>query len=276
MRQVFLHRGGTRIGEAHAAERGVVRVEILRRRGCGRKRDDDRDDKQHAKHARILAQRLSRPASSNMGGVSAGRRYVPAASVDLLLPVYDPIMRLLRFSDALQPLITQAQLAPGQRVLDVGCGTGTLALLLTTAHPAVRITALDPDPKALSRARRKAIRAGASVSFARAFGDSLPYADGMFDRVFSSMMFHHVPRSEKAGVLAEIRRVLKPVGRLELLDFAGGAHSILAQVLHGSQVSASAEGRLLQRMRDAGFTDARRVGTRDTIAGVIAFYQAVV
>src|SRR3954462_2167575 len=100
MRQVFLHGGGARIGEAHAAERGVVRVEILRGRGCGRKRDDDRDDKEHAKHPRILAQRLSRPASSNMGGVTDGRRYLPAASLNVLLPLYDPIMRLLRFSDA--------------------------------------------------------------------------------------------------------------------------------------------------------------------------------
>jgi ubiquinone/menaquinone biosynthesis C-methylase UbiE len=209
-----------------------------------------------------------------MGGVTAGRRYVPAASLDALLPLYDPIMRLLRFSDALQPLIDQAQLAPGHLILDVGCGTGTLALLIAAANPHVRIAAIDPDPRALERAWRKARRAGAPVSFARAFGDSLPYADATFDRVFSSMMFHHVPRAEKPKVLAEIRRVLKPAGRLEFLDFAGGTHSLLAHVLHGRQASASADARLVQRMGEAGFVEARRVATRSTIAGAIAFYQA--
>jgi ubiquinone/menaquinone biosynthesis C-methylase UbiE len=203
------------------------------------------------------------------------RRYVPAASLDALLPAYDPIMRLLRFADALRPLLAQAELAAGHVVLDVGCGTGTLAGMIKASDPRITVYGVDPDPRALARAARKVRRAGAAIGLARAFGDALPYRDRTFDRVFSSMMFHHVPRDEKPRVLAEIRRVLKPGGRLEFLDFAGGTHSLLAHVLHGRQASAAADQRLLQRMREAGFSP-RRLATRSTIAGAIAYHQATV
>jgi ubiquinone/menaquinone biosynthesis C-methylase UbiE len=207
--------------------------------------------------------------------MSAERRYLPAASLDVLLPAYDPIMKLLRFQRARGPLVAQAELQPHHRVLDIGCGTGTLAVMIARAHPTIAITGVDPDPRALARASRKAGRAGVTVRFDRGFADALAYPDRTFDRLFSSMMLHHVPRAEKPGVLAEARRVLKPGGRLELLDFAGGAHSLAARVLHGRRASASADERLLGLMRDAGFADARRLGTRSTIAGAIAYYQAV-
>jgi ubiquinone/menaquinone biosynthesis C-methylase UbiE len=186
--------------------------------------------------------------------MSADRRYLPAASLHFLLPAYDPIMRLLGFRRALGPLLTQAELRPGDRVLDVGCGTGTLAVMIKTAHPDVDVTGVDPDPRALERAVRKAARAGVSIRFDRGFGDALACPDAAFDRVFSSMMFHHVPREEKPSVLREARRVLKPAGRLEFLDFDNE--------------------RLLRLMQDAGFADGRRLAARATIAGTIAYYQA--
>jgi len=205
----------------------------------------------------------------------SSRRYLPAASHDFLLPAYDPIMWLLGFRKALLPLVDQAELQDGYTVLDVGCGTGTLTILIAERHRGVRVTGVDPDPKALARAERKAARTGAAIAFERGFGDALAHPDASFDRVFSSMMFHHVPKDEKLDVLKEIRRVLKPRGRLEFLDFAGGTHTMLAHVLHGRQASAPAEARLLQRMREAGFSAARRIGTRGTIAGPIAYYQAI-
>ena len=74
--------------------------------------------------------------------------------------------------------------------------------------------------------------------------------------------------------LAEIHRVLRPGGRLEFLDLAGGTHSMLAQILHGRQLHAAAAERLLRRMREAGLTDAKRVNDRGTLFGRIAYYQA--
>jgi SAM-dependent methyltransferase len=207
--------------------------------------------------------------------VTEERRYFPAAGLDILLPAYDPIMKLLGFRRALLPLLDQARLEPHHRVLDVGCGTGAVTLLIKERYPGVDVTALDPDPRALARAQRKARRAGVAVRFDRGFADAMPYGDASFDRVFSSMMFHHVAKADKPKVLAAIVRVLKPGGRLEFLDFSGGAHhSLLAHVLHGRSASAGADERLIARMREAGFAEVVRTGTRTTVAGAISYYQA--
>jgi ubiquinone/menaquinone biosynthesis C-methylase UbiE len=203
------------------------------------------------------------------------RNYVPAAGHKFLLPLYDPMSRLFGGRRVLDPLIAQAQLQPRHVVLDVGCGTGTLAIAIKQTYPGVEIFALDPDPPALTRAQRKATRAGVSVRFDRGFAEALEYADGTFDRVFSSLMFHHLGRNERTAMLAEVRRVLKPGGRLEFLDLAGGTHNFLAQLLHGRQVNTAAEDRLLKRMREAGLHDGRRMGTRSTVFGAIAYYQAI-
>src|SRR5207244_1354877 len=137
------------------------------------------------------------------------------------LPLYDPIVKLLGGDAARRALLEQAALRPGQRVLDVGCGTGTLATLIKQLYPDVEVVGLDPDPKALARARRKAARAGVSIQFDQGFGDELPYPEAWFDRVLSSFMFHHLPPDQKGKTLRAIRRVVKPGGESYMLDFEG-------------------------------------------------------
>jgi ubiquinone/menaquinone biosynthesis C-methylase UbiE len=207
--------------------------------------------------------------------VTTDRRYVPAAGRDAFLPFYDVITRIGGFRGAADTLLRQAALDPDHVVLDVGCGTGTVAILIKRLHPTVDVTGADPDPLALARAEAKASAAGVSVRFDRAFGDALPYRDATYDRVFSSMMFHHLGKEERPKTLAEIRRVLKPGGALEFLDFAGShPHSFLARIVHGHQpVAADAERRMLGRLRDAGFVNARRTADRGSLFGRIAFYE---
>jgi ubiquinone/menaquinone biosynthesis C-methylase UbiE len=205
----------------------------------------------------------------------AERAYLPAAGRDAFLPLYDPLTRLLGGEKILRSLLDQAALQPNHVVLDIGCGTGSLAVLVKRLHPGVEVTGLDPDPKALARAAAKASKARVAVRFDRGFADALPYADGTFDRVFSSMMFHHIPRDDRPKVLAEVRRVLKPGGSLEFLDIdmAGtGQRSFLARLLHGP-APPQGEDRLLRRLHEAGFADARKVRDRSTIIGGLAFYQ---
>jgi SAM-dependent methyltransferase len=83
------------------------------------------------------------------------RRYLPAAGRDIFLPLYDPLTRLMGGERILRRLLDQASIKPNHRVLDVGCGTGTLAVLIKREHPGVDVVGLDPDPKALARARGK-------------------------------------------------------------------------------------------------------------------------
>src|SRR5512144_2873626 len=93
------------------------------------------------------------------------KNYVPAAGHDLFLPFYDVITKLMGAGRLWTDLVNQAALRPGQRVLEIGCGTGSLTVLAGRRHPEVKIVGLDPDPKALARARRKAQRFALPLQF---------------------------------------------------------------------------------------------------------------
>ena len=121
------------------------------------------------------------------------RSYLPAAGRDLFLPLYDPIVKLLGGGAAREALLAQAAIRPTDRVFDLGCGTGTLALAIKQQFPQAEIVGFDPDPKALARARQKAAREALAIQFDQGFGDQLPYPAASFDRALSSFMFHHLP-----------------------------------------------------------------------------------
>lgn len=205
----------------------------------------------------------------------AGRTFIPAAGRDWRLPLYDPIVKLIGADAARQRLIEGAAIVDGHRVLDMGCGTGSLALAIGRLHPAVHLVGLDPDPKALARAARKAAAADVNVRFDQGFADALPYGEGTFDRVLSSFVFHHLGGDEKAGMLREARRVLKPGGSLHLLDFAGpdaGARWFGGRWLQSRYLLAdNTEERVVARMREAGFEDACRSAGGRTTFGLIAY-----
>ena len=193
------------------------------------------------------------------------RTYFPAAGHDWALPLYDPLLKLLGADSARRLLLEHSDLRPGQRVLDIGCGTGTLVVLIKRVCPEVSIVGLDPDPKALNRAKKKAARAGAFIQFDQGFSDELPYSDAYFDRVFSSFMFHHVNANEKEKTLREVRRVLSSEGSVHLLDFessGSGTHGLLARWLHSShRLKDNSESRILELMRGAGFTNPKKVAS---------------
>jgi len=208
----------------------------------------------------------------------AQRTYISAAGRDWLLPFYDPFVKLMGAESAHRQLIDQAHLQPGQRILEIGCGTGNVTILVKTLYPAIEVVGLDPDPKALDRARRKADRQRVSVELDRGFSDELHYPDESYDRVLSAFMFHHLKRDEKKQSLLEIRRVLRPGGSLHLLDF-GGAHDrsdgFLAHLLHRSEhVRDNSGDTILTLMREAGFADPTEVAQQRTIFGRIFYYHA--
>lgn len=204
------------------------------------------------------------------------KTFLPAAGWDWLLPLYDPFVKLFGAEEARRQLLQQAQLRSGYKVLDIGCGTGTLAVLIRQLHQDVAVTGIDPDPKALTRARNKAARGRVSVQFDQGFGDQLPYAAGSFDRVFSSLMYHHLPPQQKQSVLREAHRVLKPGGEFHLCDFEvredGGAGFLLRLSHPKELLKDNAEARVLNLMQEAGFSDSRKTGRRKILVGSVAYY----
>ena len=208
------------------------------------------------------------------------RRYLPAAGHDWALPLYDPLVKLLGADRARRALIEQAAIRPAHRILDVGCGTGTLVTLIQRMHPDVNIVGLDPDPKALRRAAQKAHQAGLSIRFDQGFSDELPYPDAAFDRVFSSFMFHHVPPDNRGNTLREIRRVLAPGGSLHLLDFErpeASAGGLLTRWIRSNpHLSDNSEQRILALLQQAGFICSEKLMRRALFFGLLplGYYHA--
>lgn len=208
---------------------------------------------------------------------TTGRSFVPAAGKHWRLPFYDLIARVLGADAARGPLADQADVQPGHRVLEIGCGTGSLLVLLKQRQPAAKVVGLDPDAAALAIARRKADKAGVEIQLDEGFADELPYPDASFDRVLSSFMFHHLSRTVKEATLREVRRVLKPGGRFHMVDFGGpgGSRGFIARHLHTDHhLRDNDEHRVLGMLHAAGLADARVVGRRSSHLGGIVYYAA--
>lgn len=208
------------------------------------------------------------------------RSYLPAAGKKWTLPLYDPVVKLLGVEGVRTTFLDQAALHTAHRVLDIGCGTGTLATLIKRLHPDVEVVGLDPDPDALARAKRKAARAQVSIHLDQGFADSLPYRDASFDRVLSSFMFHHVWADQREKTLKEVRRVLTPGGSLHLVDFvrpeewsAGWWDRLLRSNPHSKDNS---ESQILALMRQAGFRNPKKVADGSLVFRLlrIAYYKA--
>jgi ubiquinone/menaquinone biosynthesis C-methylase UbiE len=205
--------------------------------------------------------------------------FLPAAGHDLFLPLYDPLVSFLGFDRARRELLLQANIKPGQHILDIGCGTGTLAVLLKRQYAAVEVVGLDPDPKALRRAKTKIRRAAVSVQLDQGFADELPYKEESFDRVFSSFMFHHLEGQDREKTVREVLRVLKPGGSFHLLDFVSdhASHGFLHRLVRShAELKDNTDERILQLMNVAGFTSAEKVREGSMFFGVLrmAYYRA--
>lgn len=171
-----------------------------------------------------------------------------------------------KMSGGRETLLELAAPASGEAVLDVGCGTGTLALDAAARVPAAAITGIDPSPEMIERARDKAAKKGSRVEFQVAAIEGLPFADATFDLVTSSLMLHHLSSDLKRQGLAEVRRVLKPGGRFVLMDFARESHSRVGHLLSvfGRGRGPAITDRLVEQLTAAGFADVDVIPTRRT------------
>jgi len=204
--------------------------------------------------------------------------YVPALRFRLLTPLYDRVTEVgLLGRPVREELVSGAGIRSGQRVLDFGCGTGTLSLIAKARHPLATVVGVDVDRDVLALARGKAERAKLDVRWDLYDGARLPYPDGDFDRALTSLVIHHI--ADKPPVLRELHRVLRPGGELHILDvgpprgaYARAVSSVHVMLEHSLE---NVRGLLAPMLREAGFTDVGEASHHGTAFGTVCILRAV-
>ena len=218
-----------------------------------------------------------------MTAATGSERFVPAAGRRGLTRFYDATIALtMRESLFRGRLASQvlAGLPDGGRIVDVGAGTGTLAIDLAAAAPAARVIGIDPDPQILAIARGKA--GAEAVEWRAGFADELPLADGSCDRVAMSLLLHHLDATAKAAALAEAHRVLRAGGRIHIADWGTAQDPLMRSTFFALQLIDGfagtrdhVAGRLPGFVEAAGFAGLERHDRLRTAWGSLELLSAV-
>jgi len=175
-------------------------------------------------------------------------------------------------------LVEQARIEKGHRVLDLGCGTATLTIIIKKTQPNAEVIGLDTDPQILEIAKSKVTNAGLDIVLDFGTAIELPYPDNYFDRVFSSMVFHHLTRGNKVQALKEVFRVLKPRGELHVADLGKPQNTLmrLPSIILGrfEENSDNVKGLLPAMFHNAGFVQVEETTTYMTVFGTVVLYKA--
>ncbi|MFJ8431360.1 class I SAM-dependent methyltransferase [Kitasatospora sp. NPDC094019] len=211
------------------------------------------------------------------------RTFTPAAGRFAPVRLYDPVVALTR--ERLWRSLAAMHVAPRPEdvVVDVGCGTGSLAVLLNRVEPRATVIGVDPDPETLAVARRKAAVAGGTVDWRLGMGDAVAaiVGAGTADTVVSSLVLHQCPVPMKRAVLASMHETLRPGGKLVIADYGKQRTAAMrlafrfVQLADGkADTQPNADGILPRLIAEAGFHDVRESETVATVTGSLSLYVA--
>lgn len=209
--------------------------------------------------------------------------YIPALKYNWLTKIYNPLVAFtmpeLKFKKA---LIQQACIENNHKVLDFGVGTATLSLLVKDKHQEAIVNGVDVDDKILKIAAEKIKERKAKISLTKYDGLILPYPTNHFDRVLTSLVFHHLDKNQKENSLKEIYRVLKPNGELHVADWGKPNHFgmriafYFVQFLDGFKTTTdNVNGLIPEYLRNAQFKNVETSKSFNTIFGTLWLYKGI-
>ena len=208
--------------------------------------------------------------------------YIPSLKYDWLTRLYDPLQRWT-FPEltSKNQLVNQAHIQSGYQVLDLGCGTATLAILVKKKYPEAKVFGLDADPKVLEIAKAKTTKVNLDIVYDKGMSFELPYGDESIDVVFSSLLFHHLNRDKKIRTLKEVFRVLQSSGELHVADWGKPQNVFMriaflpVQMLDGFETTSdNVKGLLPELFRSTGFDKVQETAKFMTLFGTFSLYKA--
>ena len=208
-------------------------------------------------------------------------KFLPALRFHFLTPIYDLVSRSTREYFFKKRLIRMAKLDQGDRILDVGCGTGTLAIMIKSDYPQVAVTAIDCDEAMLNIARSKTARKNLAIDYKNAFSNAIPLSDSSIDACFSTLLFHHLTRDQKVQTLSEIHRLLRQDGELLIADWGKPRNfvmkllSMTERIFDGKVTSDNLNGLLPELVKAAGFGKVELREQIDTFFGTLDLMSAI-
>ncbi|MBB3841932.1 ubiquinone/menaquinone biosynthesis C-methylase UbiE [Runella defluvii] len=208
--------------------------------------------------------------------------YIPALRFNWLTKIYDPLIqwttpeRLFK-----QDLIIEAGIETEFHVLDFGCGTATLSMMTKSKYPSAFVTGVDVDAEVLAIAKNKLKDFPYPIRLDQYDGMKLPYPDETFDRVISSLVFHHLTPIQKAKAFQEIKRVLKFDGELYIADWGKAENSLMRGLFYGVQLldgfkttRDNVSGLMPSYLLEAGFLSAKVLKKYRTVFGTLELFRA--
>ncbi|MDE5055173.1 class I SAM-dependent methyltransferase [Niallia taxi] len=209
--------------------------------------------------------------------------YIPALKYHWMTRFYDPLIQWgIQEKKFKTHLVNQATLQPNETIMDLACGTGTLALLIQQSQPGVQVIGVDADPKILSIAKGKIKETQVNnITFEEGFSDKLPFSNNLFHHIFTSLFIHHLTQEMKKKTFEEVYRTLRSGGQFHIIDFEKPQNWLMRvaffsiQFLDGFETTSNhVKGIIPNLLKETGFVSIEETGQFSTITGTLRAYKA--